>query len=95
MRSRILCSIMALAAALLLGCDGNDKPPGDSAPPGDGLVCAGAIDFLADCTADEECMSCVCRTIGHAKFCTKTCAGDADCPAPSGGCNTTAGLCRR
>lgn len=94
MRSRILCSIMALAAALLLGCDGEDKPPVDSGPPGEAGACAGTVAYLAACTADDECTSCLCRSFGHSKVCTKTCSGDGDCPAPSGGCNTTSGFCR-
>jgi hypothetical protein len=91
MSSRILLTLVLLLGALLGGCNGDDPVP-DSAPTGDGAMCAGTIAYLQACMNDDECTSCTCRSFGHSKVCTKTCNGPEDCPAPSGGCSN--GLCR-
>ena len=90
--------VIADAAAL-------DATTGDArdAAPCDG--CANPVDlagsdgallpFLAVCTMNEQCESRICHLFPGTgeTVCTKACTVDADCPAPSPGCNKT-GLCR-
>ena len=92
MASRIALSLFLFAAALLPACDDTAKPKPDAAVTGDGGMCAGTTDYLQACTANEDCMSCVCQSFGHSKVCTKACTLPEDCPAPSGGCSN--GFCR-
>lgn len=92
MASRIALTLILLATALLPACSSEDKPNPDASAPGDGAMCAGTIDFLQTCTTNDECKTCLCQAFVHSKICTKACTGDADCPAPSGGC--TQGICR-
>ncbi|MBA3818855.1 MAG: hypothetical protein H0X17_08185 [Deltaproteobacteria bacterium] len=97
MGSRIAVALVLFAAALLPSCKDDDQPPPDSAVVGDdsgidGPTCAGTIAYLQACTANDDCTSCLCKSFGHSMVCTKSCGGDGDCPAPSGGC--TAGTCR-
>lgn len=91
--------VLALAAVLsLTACEDDKKPAPDAAPTVDstmsdgGSMTCGTVAYLAACTADDMCESCTCRSFGHSKVCTKTCTGDGDCPAPSGGCSS--GFCR-
>jgi hypothetical protein len=60
------------------------------APPG--LCGNGSKGYLEACTDTAECDTCECRLFGHSQVCTKTCTGDTECPAPSGGCSQ--GYCR-
>lgn len=92
MGSRIIILLLSLAAALLSACDDGDKPPADAPVVTDGAMCAGTTAYLGTCATDDECTSCICRSFGHSKVCTKSCTGPADCPAPSGGCSN--GFCR-
>lgn len=88
--ARITISTLLLLASMLIACDEDDPVPTPQDAPG---VCTptGTAVLLADCTQNEECASCVCRTFGHENKCTKACSGPADCEAPSSGC--TAGFC--
>lgn len=92
MTSRLAVLVFSLATALLSACGGKDEPV-DAAPPAEAsTVCGATAGYLATCTADSECGSCMCKSFGHSMVCTKACTGPADCPAPSGGCS--AGFCR-
>lgn len=92
MGPRSVVILILFVAALFASCKDEGKPPPDTAPPGEAGACAGTIGYLAACMADDECTSCLCKSFGHTKACTKTCTGDPDCPAPSGGCSN--GFCR-
>jgi hypothetical protein len=65
-------------------------PPDTGVPP---EACTGGVGFLMDCSAaGASCGTCMCATFGHVKYCTKSCTGPADCPAPSSGCGGN-GVC--
>jgi len=75
-------------------CSGNIPgiPPTFTQADGGAATDAGGgpskLPFLSPCTADEECETGLCYTFNaRGRLCTKTCAGDGDCPAPSPGCN--------
>lgn len=86
--SRITILLISFAAALLPAC-GSSTPAAS-----DGSTCAnpGATAYLKTCVMNTDCASCLCQNFGHTTVCTKSCTGDADCPAPSGGC--TNNVCR-
>jgi hypothetical protein len=77
------------AMSLFAGCDDKETPP--PPPPVDAaaLVCpgTGTTGFLANCTENDQCTSCLCKTFGHLEVCSQACTGPADCPAPSAGCS--------
>lgn len=88
MRLRFLVPLVAMSWLAACGDDGGSKPTPDAA------ACAtpGQTAYLAVCTKNEDCQSCLCANFGHEMACTKMCTVDADCPSPSGGC--TEGVCR-
>lgn len=85
-------STAALASTALSACKSDSKPAIDASTGGEAGACGGTTAYLATCTLDSECQSCLCHSFGHSIICTKTCMVDGDCPAPSGGC--TLGFCR-
>jgi hypothetical protein len=91
--SRIAVSLVLFVA--LTACKDDDKPTPEPDAPGvvvDGnSTCGGTVAYLAACTADDECESCLCKSFGHSKVCTTACDPGV-CAAPSGGCS--AGFCR-
>jgi hypothetical protein len=84
-----LSFVLLFSGALAMSSACSDEDP---APSGDGGMCMGNKAYLAACGGDDECSSCTCKSFGHSRVCSKACTGDADCPAPSGGC--TQGFCR-
>lgn len=94
MASRIAISFafVLFATALLPGCKEEGAAPPIDASTVDAGACAGTVAYLAACTADDECMSCTCKSFGHSRVCSKACTVDTECPAPSGGCSM--GFCR-
>jgi hypothetical protein len=61
----------------------------DAAPDGEPAVDAGSkLPFMSPCAKDEECETGLCFVFNaKGPRCSKTCQTDADCPAPSPGCN--------
>ena len=95
MRYRRGVKSFAIVSILIVGaCGGDGDKTVDASTVDATQVCTGAtIDYLKACTVDTECGStCMCHSFGHSMVCTKTCMGDGECPAPSGGCS--AGFCR-
>ena len=92
MGPRAVAILILFIVALFASCK-DDKPTPDAGPLADAPMCSGTTPFLTDCTADDQCMTCVCRSFGHSQYCSQACIKDTDCPAPSGGC--TSGFCRR
>ena len=92
MGPRIVVILILFATALFSSCKDDGKQPPDSAPMIEAGACVGTVAFLAACTADDECTSCLCKSFGHSKVCTNACDGPEDCAAPSGGCSN--GFCR-
>ena len=91
--------IAALLTALLAvpacgGDDGNGGGGPDAATGG-----GGDLQFMDQCDPqNDQCDTangdmCFMFNMGGA-YCTHTCTGPADCPAPSGGCNGM-GICKR
>ena len=76
-----------------------DSPPvADSAPAGDvvypdGVLVCGTKPLYEACLDGNECQSCLCYTLSDTTYCSKSCLGPADCPAPSPGCNTLFMVC--
>lgn len=75
-------------------CDGT-TPGLDAGPPRDAAGEAAAkLALYAPCTDAAQCETNVCFAYGDGRsLCTKTCAGTADCPLPSTGCNGK-GVCK-
>ncbi len=84
--------IIALFATVVPGC-GNDPPIAIDASTIDAPKCTGTIGFLADCSTNSECMSCLCKPFGHLTYCTSTCTVPSDCPSPAMDC--VGGFCKR
>lgn len=95
------------AGAAGCGDDGGDPTPDAAVDAVD--AAAGTADAAADtadasgmlldlfevCTASSDCASDLCYAYGEGgMLCTQMCTTDADCPAPSPGCNMM-GICRR
>ncbi len=89
-------------AGLSHGCMMGGMGPGDrddgggmpNAPPPDASADARNLPFAAECLSNLQCTSNICflyRVKGQ--FCTRFCACDVDCPAPSLGCGGQ-GVCR-
>lgn len=90
-----------------LACDCSGKTPGalesssdagasssGAADAGSGADVATRLPFLAACSGNEECESGMCFAFNSKGMrCTKTCAGPAECPPPSPGCNNK-GVCK-
>lgn len=54
----------------------------------------GKLPFLASCMTDDECETGLCYNYpSKGPHCTKSCTSDAECPAPSPGCNPK-GICK-
>jgi hypothetical protein len=76
-----------------------DAPPvADSAPTGDvvypdGVLVCGTKALYESCGDGSECQSCLCYTLSDTTYCSKSCLGPADCPAPSPGCNMLFMVC--
>jgi hypothetical protein len=71
--------------------DGGGAPP---PPPPDAARDAGDLPLTASCWDNAQCASDMCFDFKvRGTFCTKACATNADCPAPSPGCNGM-GVCR-
>ncbi len=81
--------IGSLAVLWLAACGSDPKSPAVDAGA---CTTPGQTAFTKVCSVNEDCQSCLCADFGHAKACSKSCTGDADCPAPSGGC--TQNVCR-
>jgi hypothetical protein len=84
---RIIAASLAIFWLAACGSDSKSAPDAN-------MTCAapGATAYLAVCTANTDCQSCLCSNFGHEMACTKACTVDGDCPTPSGGC--TQGVCR-
>lgn len=88
--------ILIVIAAVIPSCGNDHKFPVDAsnnspdAPP---ASCAASTAFLVDCNDPSQCMSCICKGLGHEMYCTQACTLPTDCPAPSTSC--TGGFCRR
>ena len=97
MRQSVLLLAIASALAMTNGCKDADPQPKIDASTIDSPAAAECNEmntaWLTDCTMDSMCNGCLCKAVGHTKFCTKTCTGPADCPAPSTGC--AGGFCAR
>src|SRR5450631_1971038 len=71
--------------------DGGGAPP---PPPPDASRDASDLPFGSSCWDNAQCASDVCFDYKvRGTFCSRTCASNADCPAPSPGCNGM-GVCR-
>jgi hypothetical protein len=83
----------ALATAALPACSGDDggTPPDPPVVDAD-LSCGGTVPYLASCTTNETCATCLCGNFGHIQICTQTCTVAADCPAPATVCSNN--MCR-
>jgi hypothetical protein len=88
-------------AGVTHGCGQGSMGPGDRddggdalAPPVDASPDASNLPFGAMCLDNAQCASGVCFDFKvRGQFCTKQCNSNADCPAPSPGCNGM-GICR-
>jgi hypothetical protein len=73
-----------------------DRDDGGGMEAGSPDVSQDAIDqpLYAPCWDNAQCTTGICFAFGpKGQFCTKTCSSNADCPAPSLGCNGM-GVCR-
>jgi hypothetical protein len=95
---------VALGLGACSGDDGSpppiDSPAIDADPnmPDAPAVCGtgGSVGYLEACPNGDECGdTCICNVFHPDNpRCTKTCATNADCPAPSPGCLLPDGICR-
>jgi hypothetical protein len=96
--SRIAVLVLAVSSLVVVGCKDDGKPPPVDTPvvvDTASLVdssCGGTVGYLAACTDNNMCFSCMCQSFGHSMVCTQACDANNPCPAPSNGC--TAGFCR-
>ena len=96
------CPLTVDDAGVTHGCGKGDNGPGDrddgggaaAPPPPDASADASGLPFGASCLDNKQCTSGVCflYTV-RGQFCTLACMSNADCPAPSLGCNGM-GVCR-
>jgi hypothetical protein len=92
---RFSAALLAVAAACLLcACGAEDSGPGDDeASPDAGTE---PLPFMSECTLgeDEQCETGLCYNFNmKGPHCTHACEVDADCEAPSPGCNGM-GVCK-
>ena len=94
---------MKLIAALVLAFALSACTTGDTGPDPDPAVDAGVneadagdlLPFMAECTSDDQCETGLCFLYNMGgQLCTHACTVDADCEAPSPGCNGM-GICKR
>ena len=68
-----------------------DDPPAptyDAGPyPDGGVLVCGDKPLYDSCADGIECDSCLCFTSEGQTYCSQSCDGPEDCPAPSQGCN--------
>ena len=79
-------------------CDCSGKlpsaPDAGAAPTTDAATDGGLLPFMSQCTMDSECDTGKCFPFNaKGPRCTKACTMNAECPAPSTGCNMM-GICK-
>jgi len=96
------CSLWVDDAGVTQGCNRGGMGPGDRddggggppPPPPDAARDASGLPFGSSCWDNAQCASDLCFDYKvRGTFCSKACASNTDCPAPSPGCNGM-GVCR-
>lgn len=100
-RGLLAAAVGSLLGWGALGCGGDDESGvdagvgADAGSTSDGST--GGAAFLAACEVNGDCASNLCYMFNQAGvglLCTMTCSSNAECPAPSSGCNNM-GVCKR
>ena len=89
---RFACALLFALAA----CAG-DPAPSPTVDAGAPDIDAGAaqVDFMGECTSNEQCTTGLCFHYNMGpSLCTHSCTTDADCEPPSPGCSGM-GVCKR
>jgi len=96
------CVLSVDDAGVTHGCGKGSNGPGDrddggdagAPPPPDAALDASDLPLGAPCWENAQCASDMCFDYAvKGTFCSRTCTSNADCPAPSLGCNGM-GVCR-